>query len=349
MKSSFLLTIAIAVLMSSNVMGQTTRRRPVIQKKPVQQKPVQQNRVKAKPAAPVTTTSTTTQSTAATAEAPKTSFQKFYDRLSIGYFGVYTSPTLEDWDNGNAAISPQWGDTGKHCRKNCDTYASNIWSQVNFAYDFGWKFKFNIIPRWTTYLANPRDMTRSIGENNAMFGIEDTLIGISGVLFASEDKKFTWWVRPGMRLPTSNFSRHYNNGAFGDITNQFEILSAISYDFNPQWQIGVNLQQRMWVYEDRYNPSRLRLYQNPYVQYMVNDKTKLYAAYENIIENNKRWKSINNLKPHYTDYWQGAMVGVGRDITDRLNLMPYLEVFVDDIPLSTRSAFVGMWISYKIK
>jgi hypothetical protein len=339
MKSSFLLTLVLSALVSFSAMGQTNRTRRV-QPKPAVAKP-------AKPA--TTSTQTSTQSVATTSAAEKSSFDKFYDRLSIGYFGVFTSPTLEDWDSSNAAISPEWGDTGRSCTKNCDTYAMNVWSQFNIQYDFGWKMKFAILPRWTTHFANPKDMTRSVGEDRAMIGLEDALVGFAGVIYSTDDKKFNWWVRPGIRLPTSHFTRNYEHPQFGSITRQFEALHAFTYDFNPTWQIGMYSQQRIWIYDDRYNPSRFRFYNSPFISYAPRESTKIQLYYEHILENNKRWESINGKTPVFKDYWQSAMLAVGQDITPRLNVMPYLTVFVNDIPLSMRSAFIGAWISYKIK
>lgn len=335
MKSSFLVCIVLSALVSMSAFAQAPRAKKV--------------QPKASTTTAPGTQTTTSQSVATTPVENKTSFQKFYDRLSIGYFGVFTSPTLEDWDSSNAAISPEWGDTGKNCTKNCDTYAMNVWSQFNIQYDFGWKMKFAVLPRWTTHFANPRDMSTSAGEDRAMIGLEDALVGFAGVILASEDKKFTWWMRPGMRLPTSHFSRNYESGEFGSISRQFEALSAFTYDFNPAWQIGLYAQQRIWIYDERYNPSRFRLYNSPFVSYAPRESTKIQIYYENILESNKRWESINGKPPVYKDYWQTVMFAVGQDITPKLNVMPYLTVFVNDIPLSMRSAFIGAWISYKIK
>ncbi len=351
MKSSFLLTMLLSALVSFSALGQTNRARRV------QQKPAAP--AASKPAAATTTTQTSTQSVATASAADKTPFQRFYDRLSIGYFGVYTSPTLENWNSRNAAISPALGDarldgtddteTGR-CRKNCDTYAMNIWNQVNFGYDFGWIMKFVFIPRATIYLANPGDMNRGVGEDRAMIGLEDFLVGFAGSIVTSEDKKFNWFIRPAMRLPTSHFSRNYKSGAFGDITHQLEVAHFITYDPNPQWQIGLQLQQRFWIYEDRYSPDRLRFYTSPYISYAPSEKTKIQAYYQSMIENNKRSKNIGDRKePSFRDIYQDVMVGVAHDVTPTLNIMPYVGYFVDDIPLSMRSAYLGAWISYKIK
>ncbi len=348
MKSSFLLTFALSALISTTVSAQGSRTRSMRGVRP------QQTVVK-----PVTTTTTTTQAVAAVDPAKKTPFEKFYDRLSINYFGQVTSPHLKKWSSKNAALSPQLGDATlgrnngneeRRCAKNCDSYAANLWSQVNFAYDFGWKMKFNFIPRWTTYLGNPKDMNRSVGEDRGFVGLEDFLFGLSGVVYTSEDKKFNWWTRPGVRLPTSHFSRRYNSGAFGDLTNNVELAHSVTYDFNAQWQIGFNAQQRMWVYEDRFNISRFRFYTAPYVSYAVSDKTKVQWYYQNMIENNKRFNSIGDRKkPTFKDIYQDTFIGVAHDFTDRLNIMPYVGMFVDDIPYSMESAYVGAWISYRIK
>ena len=348
MKSSFLVSIVLGAIVSVSAWGQTRTTRRA--QKPIGTITKPAAKPAAKTAAPATsTTQTSTQAVSETTAAEKSSFDKFYDRLAISYFGVFTSPTLEDWNSANAAISPQFGDTGKRCRKNCDTYAMNLWNQVNFAYDFGWKMKFVLIPRWTVYFANPRDMDRSAGEDRAMVGLEDFLVGFAGVIVASEDKKFNWFVRPAMRLPTSHFTRHYNHPVFGQITNQVELAHFITYDPNPQWQFGLQLQQRMWVYDYRYNPSRLRFYTSPYISYAATESTKIQLYYQNMIENNKRWKSVNGKDPVFKDVYQDIMFGVAHDVTPRMNVMPYLGFFVDDIPHSSRSAYIGAWVSYKIK
>jgi hypothetical protein len=71
--------------------------------------------------------------------------------------------------------------------------------------------------------------------------------------------------------------------------------------------------------------------------------------YQNMLENNKRYKSINGKNPVFKDVYQDIMLGVARDITPTFNLMPYLGLFVNDVPLSTRSAYLGMWIGWKVK
>jgi hypothetical protein len=270
------------------------------------------------------------------------SFDKFSERLSIGYFGVLTTPPLEDWNSNHSAISPEFSGS---C-KNCDSYSLNIWSQVNFAYNFGAKFRFNIIPRWTTFFDTPSDQ----GEGDRGFFIpEDALVAFSGVFFASADKKFTWWMRPGLRLATSRGSRNYQNATWGSITHQLEWLHSITYDFTKQFQVGLFAQQRVWIYDERYNLSRMRYFTSPFVSYALNDTTKIQAYYENMLQNSGRWESINGKKPVYKDVWQNAYVGVAKDLTPKLNVFPYLSAYVNDVPFSSRSFWAGMWISYTLK
>lgn len=340
MKSSFLLFLILGALVSTQVFGQTKKSGKAAPKSATAvKKPV------AAPATKVTTAPTTTQ----VAEAPKTAFDKFYDRLGISYFGSVTTPTFEKWDSNNASISPEWssdGAGGYDPCKNCDTYSFNLWSQVNFSYNYGGTMKFNIIPRWTTFFDTPSD--QDPGERG-MFLLEDFMVAFSGVVWSSPNKKFNWWMRPGVRLPTSHATRHYDHPDFGRLTYGLELLNSFTYDFSPKWQVAMSFQDRYWIFENRYNASRNRLYFAPNFTYTVNDTTKIIGYYENIVENNKRWKSINGKSPVYYSVWQNAYIGVGKDITSKLNVYPYISAFVNDVPFSMRSFWGGLWISYAIK
>ncbi len=331
MKSSFLLLLILGALLTSSAFGQTkkTKKSPVV--------------------APKKTTST---ATTTTAEIPKSAFDKFSERLTIGYFGVVTSPPLKKWDSRRASISPEFSGS---C-KNCDSYPMNLWSQFNFAYNFGAKMKFNFLPRFSTWLGSAPDQGE--GERGTVL-IEDALIGFSGVILSSEDKKFNWWMRPALRLPTSHFTRETNsqddgktpepNDGFGRLTTQVEVINSFTYDFNPKWQLGFTIFPRAWIYENRWNYSRLRIYTAPSFTYTLNDTTKIIGYYEHMLENNRNWESINGRQPAFNNVWQNAYIGVGKDITPKLNLYPYLSAYVNDVPFSTRSMFVGMWIAYTIK
>ena len=325
MKSSFLLSLILGALITTHVFGQTKK-----------------------------TTTTAAPAATQTAEAPKSSFDKFYERLGISYFGAITTPTLEDWDSNYAAISPEFSG-GDPC-KNCDTYSFNLWSQVNFSYNFGAKMKFNVIPRWTTFLDTPTtDKSASGGPagqaqgENGLFLLEDALVGFSGVILSSSDKKFNWWMRPGVRLPTSHATRHYNHPDFGRLTYNIELLNSFTYDFNPTYQLGLSYMNRYWIYENRYNASRNRHYIAPNFTIALDDTTKIIGYYEVMFENNKRWESINGKKPVYYDVWQNAYIGIGKDITPKLNVYPYISAFVNDVPFSMKSVWAGLWVSYVIK
>ena len=331
MKSFFLLSVILGALTTTQVIGQTK------------------------------TVTTTAPAETAAAEAQKSDFDKFYERLSISYFGAVTSPNLEDWDSRYGAVSPEFA--GKKCRT-CDSYAFNVWSQVNFAYNFGAKMKFNIIPRWTTFFDEAPDQSKD-ERGNILF--EDALIGFSGVVYSSTDKKLNLWIRPGLRLPTSHATRHSNQTdrvakpasgsdpavtrleGVGRLNYNIEMLGSLTYDFTPKFQVGLSYQDRTWIYENRFNDTRRRMYINPNVTFTLNDTTKIQAHYETMLENTRRRESINGLKPSYRNVWQNAYIGVAKDITPKLNVYPYVAAFVNDVPFSMTSAWLGMWVSYSIK
>ena len=312
MKRSFLLTVILGALLTSQVYGQTRK-------------------------------ATTTKTPIATpaAEAPKSDFDKFYERLSIGYFGALTTPNFDKWDSREAAVSPEFsGGT------NNDSYSMNLWSQVNIGYNFGGKFKFNVIPRFTVLLDEAP--AQGAGERGNVL-LEDALVGFSGVVYSSDDKKFNWWMRPGVRLPTSHTSRHYDDPDFGKLSYQLEWLNTFSYDFNPAWQLGLNYQARYWIYEQRYNDSKARHYIDPYISHTINDTTKIQLYYEVMLQNSNRRESINGKSPVYLDRWQNAYIGIAKDITPKLNVFPFISAFVNDVPFSMQSFWGGLWVSYKIK
>ena len=281
---------------------------------------------------------------------PKSSFQKFSDRLKIGYFGVVTTPHLDDIQKGqwrNGAISPEFGNAPSGEQKNHDTWPTNIWHQISFNYNFGAKMNFVFNPRFMTPLADNRDM--QFPEDRSWLEIEDFLVGFQGVVYSSDDKKFNLWIRPGVRLPTSRASRNSGNGGFGATTHQLELASLPTYDFNKTWQIGLFSQIRNWVYDDRYNYARMRIYTAPFIQYTIDDVSRLQLYYENMLENQRRWKSLNGLEPMFKDVWQNVYLGYSRDITPKFNVMPYASVFVNDVPITDKSVWFGAQISYSIK
>lgn len=280
---------------------------------------------------------------------PGEHFDKFHSRLKIGYFGVFTSPTLYDMKRGdwdNAAISPEFGISQKGQKRNHDTWPTNLWHQISFNYNFGSRLNFVVNPRFMTPLSHASDMKAV--EDRSLIQFQDFLVGFQGVVISSDNKKFNLWIRPGMRLPTSLASRNSNNGGFGRTTHELELAYNPTYDFNKTFQLGIFGQVRNWIFSDRYNSSRIRYYQAPYVAITLNDTTKLQAYYELMIENNKRWESINKKDPAHKDVWQNLMLGVAKDVTAKLNLFPYLGVFTNR-PLDDKSFWLGAWVSYQIK
>jgi hypothetical protein len=252
-------------------------------------------------------------------------------------------------DEGNleyAAISPEFGQSQTGEGRNRDTWPTNMWNQVSFNYNFGAKLNFVVNPRFMVPLAHSVSMKEP--ESRDLIYLQDFLVGFQGVILASEDKKINLWIRPGLRLPNSAASRNSTNGGFGRTTHELELAYNLSYDMTKNWQFGIFGQIRNWVYNDRYNYARNRIYTAPYFAYVINDTTKFQVYYENMLENSRRWESINGKKPVFKDVWQNTMIGVAKDITPKLNVYPYLGTFVNR-PIDNKSLWLGAWISYQIK
>ena len=327
MKSSFLQLIILGAIAVAPAWSQTTKK-------------TKSSKTTAPVAAPAPV------APAAAEPVKQSSFDKFYDRLKIGYFGAFQSPHFDDMRKGqwrNAAISPTWGKDKKE-GKNQDTYATNVFNQISFRLKSGGKLDFVVNPRFTLMLADARD------EGHNMILIEDVLVGVQGVVAASEDKKFNLWIRPAVRVATSRGSRNSGNGGAGTTTHQLELAFLPTYDFNSTWQIGWFGQLRQWTVEDRYTlDDRFRIISAPYVQYAFDPKTRLQVYYQNFLESDQRAKPVEDRKLTLIDRWQDVMIGLNKDVTEKLNIFPFFAFYVDDVPYSMKSAYLGAWISYTIK
>jgi hypothetical protein len=342
MKRPFILIMLFALVSSSQAWAQKkpskTKNGPV----PELEMPKQQLPKKGEPVEVVSKTEVV---------GAKSSFQRFSDRLRISYYGSFQSPNGDDIIKGrfkNGATSPAYGNAPKGSGKNEDTWPMNMWNQISFNYNFGAKLNFVVNPRFMIPLASSHSMKQP--EDRSLVMLDDFLVGFQGVIFTSTDKKFNLWIRPGVRLPTSQPSRNSRNAGFGRVTNQNELAYQPTYDFNKTWQLGIFGQVRQWVFSDR-NTSvgRVRFYTAPYLQYTFNDTTRMQVYYETMIENNKRQKSVNGKNPVFKDVWQDLMVGVNHDINKKFNIFPFLGCFMDDKPITDKSLWIGAWISYQIK
>jgi hypothetical protein len=287
----------------------------------------------------------------AEADRKKTSFQKFHERLRIGLFSIFTSPTLYDIERGNyeyGAIAP----ASQIFPGNRDGVATSFWNQVSFNYNFGAKMNFVFNPRFSFY---PVRAKQAVPENRnpdqTTVQVEDFLVGFQGVVLASDDKKFNLWIRPGVRLPTSRASRNSTNGGFGSTSYQYELAYLPTYDFNKTWQVGIFGQLRQWIFDDRYSYARFRFYTAPFVQYTINDTSRFQLYFESMVENTRRWETLEKKKkPKFRDIYQNVFFGVNHDVTKSLNVFPFVGFFPDDpAGLTNKSVWLGAWISYQIK
>lgn len=342
MKSSFLVTLVLTAMVTDVAFAQVASKKakPQQAKKTTVKTKVVKKTVVA-PKAPVAVAQPET----------KSNFKKFYDRLKISYFAALSTPNFRDIKDGqwsNAAISPQWDlheDSRKSSQKNRDTVPTNIYNQVSFNYNYGGKMNFVVNPRFTLNLGHPRDL--NFPEDKGFFQFEDALVGFQGVILSSSDKKLNVWVRPGIRLPVSKVYRNSNNGGDGKVNHQIDLSYSVTYDLSKSLQFGVSGQYRHWVIDDNYSFRRVRVSTNPYVQYTLNDVSNLQLHYENSIETDSRGQGKTDI--HFDDKWQNVMIGYARDVTPKLNVMPFLGVFVDDAPISDRSLWSGLQVSYQIK
>ena len=280
----------------------------------------------------------------------KTTFDSFWERLKIGYFGVVTTPHLDDMMKNqwrNAAISPEFGNAPKGEQKNHDTWPTNVWHQISFRYRFGGKLDFVVNPRFMTPLANGRDMKSP--EDRSFVMLDDVLVGFQGVVYTSDDKAFNLFIRPAMRLPVSRANRNSGQSGSGTLSKQVELAYNATYDFNKTWQLGLFGQFRQWVIEDQFGFDRFRIYTAPYVQYTIDDVSRVQVYYEVMLETNRRGKPADDRDPVFKDVWQNVMAGYSRDITPKFNVMPFLGVFATDRPITDKSIWLGAWVSYAIK
>ncbi len=258
----------------------------------------------------------------------KSSFDKFYDNLRIGYFGAYSGSSLGEWDHQALDV---------HGDKKPD-YVQNLFNQLSFNYNFGAKMGFILNPRWTTNLASTKGYARG---SRGLLAIEDMLAGFQGVIVTSEDKKFNWWLRAALRLPTSRGSRD------ADITYQPDLANNFSYDFDKTWQVGAFVVYRHWVFENRYNFNRYRIYTAPFVQYAMDDSSRIQVWWETMADHNGQENKLA-----MKELLQDIFVGYNKDITPQFNIFPYIGFMLNTTYAYEKPAdamYLAAWISYQIK
>ncbi len=278
----------------------------------------------------------------------KTSFEKFYDRMKITYLGFLTGPGTGDAMDGQfkyASTSPET-EAKELGKNNRDALPTNVYNQIAFNYNFGAKMNFVFIPRFTIPLASTENLE---GGDQGFITLEDFLVGFQGVVYSSDNKKFNLFIRPAVRLPVSQGSRNSSNDKLGSYTHQTDLLIAPSYTFNEKWELGLAGQIRTYIIEDRYNETRNRLGFFPSLTYTIDEFSSVAVNYEVLLENSRRRESLNNKPTVYKDIWQNAYVGYARQVTEKLNIQPFLSVYVNDGPIDEDSFWVGAYFNYKIK
>lgn len=275
--------------------------------------------------------------------AKKSTFDSFYERLRIGYFGVVTTPQLSDIRDGNWQNAATYTGDGI----NRDTAPTNLWNQLSFNYNFGAKMSFVVNPRFIVPIVSEKN--QGAGDDRSFIWMDDVLVGFQGVVASSEDKSINLWMRPGIRLPTSRGSQNSAQAGAGTLTNNIEIAYSLTYDLNKTWQLSMFGQIRQWIIDDQFGTTRFRFYTSPYVQYTISDVSRLLLYYESMLETDRRSRPASDRKPVFKDIWQNSYLGYSYDITPKFNVMPFVSVFVKDTPITDKSVWLGAWISYQIK
>lgn len=343
---SYFLTFVLCASFCQVASAQISRKqKETAQKKKAAEATLKPSIKKAPPGAPISpkTTIVPVSGPNTIANENRTHFTKFWERVNISYFGAFTSSRLGGFNADYASTSPEFSTPASGCDKNCDTVPQNLWQQLRFDYNFGGGRKFMVGPRWSNYFgSNPSN-------RRVAMALEDAIVGFHLPLVATADGKFTWWLRPLLRLPTSGGTRTGDVPDWGDVTYQPEIVTMLNYTFNKTWSVLYWMQNRIWIYEDRYSNARHRIVSWVQVSQKLDDVTSLLYGGNHFLQNDRNWESINDKKPVYKDLWQDAYIGLYRDITPKFNLQPMIGAYVNDPKFDEKSFYFAMWVGYTIK
>jgi hypothetical protein len=136
--------------------------------------------------------------------------------------------------------------------------------------------------------------------------------------------------------------------AHGDLTYQPEITQGFSYKFNADWSLIYWLQDRHWVYEDRYTLDRHRIVQWLQLSQKITDTFQLVYGYDYFLEKDTRAKPVG-ADGGYKNTFQNGYVGFYTDITPKFNIQPMLSAWPTDPQFDLKSFWLQVWIGYTFK
>lgn len=329
MKSLFLVTL-ICLLVAGPVMSQTkrTKKSPQTSSKKVRRtkKKVQSSQKTKKTVMPV----------AEKKVEDKSHFDKFNDRLRIIYFSIYSTAPLTNWHADFTPVNSFKEGTKAGCGYNCDDYASNIFNLLILVYNYSPNASFVIQPRWSIFTGQSSD--------NSLLQLEDWVVS-----WGYRHKFSDEWsidLRPGVRLPFSRGSRNSDVAGIGDLTLQPDFLVLLNYNPNKDWSFQYILQNRFWVYEDRFNETRHRIAQTLNTNYQLTDKLQFQHYIDYWVENSNRRESLNGKSVSYKQNFFNTYAGVSYMVTPKFGVTPLIGFYPDDPNLSWHSANAQVWFLY---
>lgn len=324
MKSLFLVTL-ICLMVSVPALSQTSR---------TKKKSSQTSSRKVRRTAP--RTKKTVIPVAETKTEDKSHFDKFYERLKIIYFSIYASSPLNRW-NADFASWNTFSDDGA-CY-NCDSIPQNIFNLLIFVYNYAPNKSFVVQPRWSFYLGSQGDQSAVVMEDwVASWGFRHKFNDQWNIDF-----------RPGIRLPFSRGTRNSDDAALGDITHQPDIQLLVNYAPDKNWSFQYILQNRFWVFEDRYNETRHRIAQTLNSNYQLTEKLQLQHYVEYWFQNDRRRESLNGKSVSYKNNFFNTYAGVSYMVTPKFGVTPLVGFYPNDPNLSWHSTYAQVWFLYLFK
>jgi len=296
----------------------------------------------------------------AAAPAPEAKTQTLMEsHLQIRYFAEVIGPNLGNtkglWDYPDNIT-----DNGNYDPDNAgqDTDPVNSWNQISFRWKVSDKYHAFINPRFTVQHGSTNRIRRANEtaaaagrktSDDGMFRNEDWLVGMQGVAWANAETGWSFFIRPGYRLPTSRATR--NSGWMG----QLEWFHSIDWA-GKDWGFGMWHQIRLYVpsYHDPLRGDfnlnsasnqneRHRQYIALYSTYKLTDTVKAEVYYENQVGHNfaKGDKSYFSYKR--TRQQQTANFGVSFPVNPSLSLYPFVRAYqLGTFDVDTMG--YGLWI-----
>ncbi len=269
----------------------------------------------------------------------KSHSDKFLERLKVIYFSIYSSSPLSSWHADYAAWNT-FTDTGKACPYNCDSIPQNIFNLLILVYNYAPNKSFVIQPRWSFYLGQQ-------GNDPSAVVMEDW-VASWGYRHKFNDE-WSLDFRPGIRLPFSRGTRNTDDAALGDLTHQPDIQLLVNYNPNKEWSFQYILQNRFWIFEDRYNETRHRIAQTLNTNYQLTEKLQLQHYVEYWFQNDRRRESLNGKSVSYKNNFFNTYGGVSYMVTPKFGVTPLVGFYPNDPNLSWHSTYAQVWFLYLFK